>query len=376
MADAFRYRVVLSVITKNPLLIPDFTDETQRVKPYEESFLNFVVKICTPKVVGQEYGRFWWVSGRTFHFNPPGSIPTVGGRSYRLHPSRTIAWYLEPVLVMLAFSSGEDQNITATTRIKLFGATHNAIDLSADVLQTGGLPVLKAAGIDGARIHIATRAVMDPSQDSKAIPQGEVAVTMPCVKNLEPIDLVNEGQVKRLLTYAWGIAANDLPTTAMATTNNVMRQYINADSSNNLAVKAKPQHSAGGYGVFTVTQTDAEVTRVAEASSMCFPEARVDTDAVNPAIRVGTLAARRTLGVIAGGGCVSPQLVPLALCLMALCPEVSKLRVGLMTPFIEELERVIEEMLHVTFSKEPGASGTTIYVTKGAMVTNINRQYK
>ncbi len=71
-------------------------------------------------------------------------------------------------------------------------------------------------------------------------------------------------------------------------------------------------------------------------------------------VNTGKRAAELLFEEIANGGCVDTQHQSIAILLMVLCPEdVSKIRVGKLSPFAIQFLRDIKEFLGLTFKLTP-----------------------
>ncbi len=372
--ECFRYRVVLSVITKRPLVINMDRKEGQRtLRPYEESFMKVIHGISNGSHTA---------SAGVFRFTP-GSIGTPTGNKFSVHPSRTIAWYIEPLLLMLPFASGESLGVRAQSWLTMHGTTCNGMDLSVDLLRHTAIPLMKSVlGEDflgKMTITQDTRSYRPPGytpESYKKEQPGKVTLNVPVVPQLSPLTLLTVGQVGRVIGTAWGTgkANPGLVSAAGSAAQGYMKRMLgNVD----VATDVHRDNTAPAFGCVLLSQSKEGVTMAAEATlndDTTHPD--INEDGTAQPATVGERAALRLVHVITHGGCITPQLVPLTLCLMALTPSqaTSTIRVGPLSPTDRAVIEVIKTMLHVTFLEEAGGVGTVRLTTRGGYDANMQRQ--
>jgi hypothetical protein len=100
-------------------------------------------------------------------------------------PLRSIGYFVEAVAVLCLFAK-------SPTTLSLRGVTNDSQHVSADLLRTVSLPLLKRFGVDG---EMELRVV---KRGAKPLGGGEVLVRIPVAKELKPIDLTEEGKVKKV----------------------------------------------------------------------------------------------------------------------------------------------------------------------------------
>ena len=143
--------------------------------------------------------------------------------------------------------------------------------------------------------------------------------------------------------------------------------------------------AAGGGGVGAVAAAAATATATAAADDD-GPVATAMGAAVAEQVMtpedIGKLVAARLLEEIRAGGCVDSSMQPLIIMLMALGPEdVSKVRLGSLSPQAVRTLRLLKEFLGVVFkikAEEPargtGAAGTVLLSCQGCGFKNTSKK--
>ena len=126
---ALRHRLVLALVSGRPVRIdrirPD--DEDPGIRDYEVSFLRLLERISNGTTVEINY------TGTSVYL-APGTL--IGGAHTHTCPeSRSIGWFLEPLLALAPFCKRE-------LTITMLGITTDGRDASVDTLRTSLLPHL------------------------------------------------------------------------------------------------------------------------------------------------------------------------------------------------------------------------------------------
>eukprot|EP00741_Cyanophora_paradoxa_P006305 tig00000989_g6112.t1 len=345
----FRQRLVCSTLSGRAIRIDDIRalDERPGLREFEASLLRLLEKItngCTIEINE---------TGTSLRYKP-GFI--VGGTiTHDCGTARSIGYFLEALVCLAPFGK---KALAATLR----GITNAEEDLSVDLIRTVTLPNLKHFGIDEENLELKIAKRGAPPEGG-----GEVIFKCPVVKQLRPIQLLDEGKIKRIRGVAYVTrmspqAANRMVDSARALLNKFIPDvYIYTDH-----YKGNDSGRSPGFALSLVAESTTGTLlcaeKVGEAGSM--PE------------DIGTAAARLLMEEIMKGGCVDTSAQGTMLLLMALGPEdVSKIRLGKLSPYTVELLRHIRQFFSVTFKvKVDPESDTLLASCLGAGFTNMSRR--
>ncbi|XP_059640025.1 probable RNA 3'-terminal phosphate cyclase-like protein [Cornus florida] len=362
-----RQRLLLSTLSSTPILIEDIRDDDTwpGLRAHEVSFLRLLEKICDDCVV--EINE----TGTKLKYKPG----IVMGGKHIVHDcgvGRSIGYFLESLVVLGLFGK-------KPLSIRLKGITNDVKDPSVDTFRSTTVHILKRFGVpsEGLELKIESRGA-PPSGG------GEIILSVPVVPNsLTAVTWIDEGMVKRIrgVTFSTRVSVqfeNTMIHAARGIFNRLLPDvHIFTDH------KAGPQSGKSpGYG-FSV---------VAETTSGCFISADtavsyargVEEDEfedeekkeLTPPEDIGEQIASVLLGEIEQGGVVDSTHQGLLFLLCALCPQdVSKVRVGKLTPYSIETLRNIRDFLGVKFVIKPDPStGTVILKCVGCGLKNLSRK--
>ena len=107
---------------------------------------------------------------------------------------RSISYYLECIIPICLFGKVP---LTLTLR----GVTNNEIDPSIDSIKEVLLPFLSKFGVEGAYLKINKRGLFDKSS-------GEVVLFLPNLKELQSVDFIDPGKVKRIRGVVYSCKTN------------------------------------------------------------------------------------------------------------------------------------------------------------------------
>ena len=379
-------------------------DQNPGLRDYEASLLRLLDKLTNGMAVDINE------SGTALKYKP-GVV--VGGRrvSHDCGGGRAVGYFLEPVLLVSLFAK-KPLDLTLT------GITNDEAEVSVDTFRTVTLPMLKRQfGLEeGLSLQIARRGA-PPNAG------GEIALKLPILKELKTIDWTDEGLVKRVRGVAFTLrtspqTGNRLVDAARGVLNKflpdvyIFTDHHPGDGREGGKGAARGKKSSPGFGLSLVAETTTGCLLGADVASGAgraaweegvsafgddAAEAGGGDENENGAFALGAsgaggrkrrrgdpvtpedLGASTTEALMAevqrGGVCDSSHQ-PLVLLLMAIGPEqLSKVRLGRLTPRAVKTLRVIKAFFGVTFDIRPEPdSGTVFLSTVGAGIRNIARR--
>jgi RNA 3'-terminal phosphate cyclase-like protein len=369
----FRQRLLLSTLSTTPIIIDDIrTDATwPGLRPYEINFLRLLELICDDCVV--EINE----TGTKLKYKP-GIV--MGGKhlEHDCGVSRSIGYFLEPLIVLALFGK-------KSLSIRLKGITNDLKDPSVDTFRSTTLPLLKRFGVpsEGLELKVESRGVAPKGG-------GEVILSVPIIYNsLTSATWIDEGMVKRIrgVTFSTRVSAqfeNTMIHAARGIFNRLLPDvHIFTDHKAGLQAGKSP-----GYGISLVAETTSGCFISVDTAVSYSRKGDADNDEgqilndeddkkeITPPEDVGIEIASLLLGEIKQGGVVDSTHQGLLFLLCALCPEdVSKVRVGKLSPYGIETLRHIRDFLGVKFVIKPDPStGTVILKCVGCGLKNLSRK--
>ncbi|KAL6526012.1 hypothetical protein OROHE_015536 [Orobanche hederae] len=363
-----RMRLLLSTLSLKPIQVDDIRADAAipGLRPHEISFILLLQNISDgSNVVINE-------TGTRLRYEP-GII--IGGKrpTHNCGLSRSMGYFLEPLIVLALF--GKD-----ALSIKLTGITNDSRDISVDTFKSTTLPLLKRFGVDpqGLDLKILSRGVAPNGG-------GEVLLTVPNLRDsLKAVVWTDEGMVKRIrgVTFSTKVSVqfeNKMIHAARGIFNRLLPDvHIFTDH------KAGPlSGNSPGYGISVVAETTSGCFISADTTVSSRREDEDDYMVVDegkrhliPADDVGEQTACVLLGEIEQGGVVDSSHQGLLFLLCALCPrDVSKVRVGKLTPHGIEVLGHIQEFLDAKFKIKPDLSTDTVILKcVGCGLRNLSRK--
>uniref|UniRef100_A0A2P2K6G0 Uncharacterized protein MANES_04G047600 n=3 Tax=Rhizophora mucronata TaxID=61149 RepID=A0A2P2K6G0_RHIMU len=360
-----RQRLLLATLSSTPVLIEDIrADNTlPGLCPHEVSLLRLLEKVSDDCLI--EINE----TGTKFKYKP-GIL--MGGR-HLVHDcgvSRAIGYFLEPLIVLGLFAK-------RPLSIRLKGVTNDSKDPCVDTFRSSTLPMLKRFGVpsEGLELKIESRGV--PPHGG-----GEVVLSIPVVQSLTPVAWVDEGMVKRIrgITFSTRVSVqfeNTMLHAARGIFNHLLPDvHIFTDH------KAGPQAgNSPGYGISLVAETTSNCfisadTAVSYARGNDLDEMEDEKSELMPPEDIGEQIASVLLEEIEQGGVVDSTHQGLLFLLCALCPQdVSKVRVGKLSPYGIETLRHIRDFLGVKFAiKADPTTSTVILKCVGCGLKNLSRK--
>lgn len=298
----------------------------------------------------------------------------MGGRQHRAHDcgvSRSIAYFLEPLIVLCLFAK---QPLT----IRLLGITNDSKDPSVDTFNSTALPILKRFGVpsEGLELKIESRGL--PPNGG-----GEVVLSVPVVQSLMAVNWIDEGFVKKIrgTTFSTRVSVqfeNSMIKAARGIINPLVSDvYIFSDHRSGPQAGKSP-----GYGISLVAETtsgcfisaDTAVSQARnEDNSSLADDAKSE---LMPPEDIGVGIANVLLGEIAQCGVVDSTYQGLLFLLCALCPQdVSKIRVGKLSQYGVETLRNIRDFLDLKFIIKPDPDTQSVFLKCiGYGMKNLSRK--
>ncbi|KAG0566996.1 hypothetical protein M758_7G096900 [Ceratodon purpureus] len=361
-AQHFRQRLLLATLAGTPMRIDDIRADSSRpgLRDYEASFLRLLEKLSNGCSV--EINE----TGTKLRYKPG----ILTGHRELIHDcgtGRPIGYFLESLLILGLFGK---KPLNATLK----GITNGGKDPSMDTFRTTTLPILKHFGVPTESLELKV-----VRRGAPPLGGGEVRVKVPMVAtSLTAVTWVDEGMVKRVRGVAYSARvspqmSNRMVDAARGVLNPFLPDvYVFTDHASGVEAGNSP-----GYGVSLVAETTSGCLISAEGAAVGGEEEDGD-EKVTPLLPedIGSCAAMRLLEEIKEGGVVDSTHQSLLFILCALCPEdVSKVRVGKLSPHAILTLRHIKQILGVQFSIKPDPStGTVILTCVGSGYKNIFRK--
>uniref|UniRef100_A0A7N1A854 RNA 3'-terminal phosphate cyclase-like protein n=1 Tax=Kalanchoe fedtschenkoi TaxID=63787 RepID=A0A7N1A854_KALFE len=364
-AQNLRLRLLLSTLSSKPIMVDDIRadDAFPGLRPHEVSLLRLLEKICDDCEVKINE------TGTKLKYKP-GVI--MGGRRL-VHDcglSRAVGYFIEPLIVLGLFAK-------KPLSIKLLGITNDAKDPCVDTIRSATFPLLLRFGIpkEGLGLKIESRG-------SPPLGGGEVILTVPVVlDSLKAVSGDDGGLVKRIrgVTYSTRVSSQ-FENTMIHAARGVFNRLL---PDVHIATDHKAGDQAGkspGYGISLVAETTTGCyiscdTTISYARSE-LDDIEEERTALKPPEEVGKQMACALLGEIKQGGVVDSTHQGLLFLLCAVCPpDVSKVRVGKLSPYGIETLRLIKDFLGVTFVIKPDPSTETVVLKcQGCGLKNLSRK--
>ena len=348
-SKAFRYRIVLSTLLGQTIRISQIRerDANPGIREYEVNFLKLISEVTSGAQINIDK------SGTTILYKP--GIVNGGTYSFETHTGRSLGYYIVPLLLILPFGK-------TPTNITLKGITNGNDDLSVDVIRTTTIPLMYKFGIEEDMLNLKIL-----KRGPAPLGNGEVMLTTSIVKNLNPINLTEQGLVRQIRGIAYSTKVTPQMSNRMGEAcKGILSRYLQDVYISSDHWKGKEGGEMPGYGVILTAST----TNGNLISTELFAEGgNVPED-------LGQKVACSLLREIENGGCVDLMHQPWVLILMTLCSEdVSKLRCGDLTQQSVECLRTIKALTGVTFQAQwDEKSKTSLLSCMGIGFSNISRK--
>lgn len=351
-ANCLRQRIILSLLTGKSIIIDDIRPDDPRdggLRDYEQNLLGLIETITSGTKLQHSRSRI--------QLNP-GTI--IGGEfKHDCGTGRSISYYLEVLLSLAPFCK---KPLQAT----LDGITNDQIDPNVDALKASALPLIKKfiGDVEGTKLDIkVTKRGFRPEGN------GQVVFTCPVVRQLNPVQLIEAGKVKRIRGMSVAVRVPQMADRMIKTSKGKLLDfipdvYISSDT-NHRAKKLSP-----GYSLSLFAETNEgciyTASAVSNSKGSCLGPSIPEDLAVD--------ATYMLFEEIHRGGCVDSICQSLALTLMAFNQkDVSKVRLGSLTTYTIHFLRHLKEFCGLTFSLESSENGEVIATCLGISYKNLSR---
>jgi len=350
-SNCLRQRIILSLLTGKPIIIEDIRPDEDGLKDYEVNLLQLVEKVTSGTKIQNH--------GNKIQMNP-GSV--IGGTfTHDCHLYRSISYYLEVVLALSPFCK---RPLQAT----LNGVTNDQIDPSVDTLKASAIPVLKRfiGDVEGVKLEIKINA-----RGFKPSGGGQILFTCPMVRQLQPVQLIDPGKIRRVRGVA--IAARVSPQMAnriIDTAKGMLLQFLPDVYIYSDHTKGKSSGLSPGFSISLSAETTEGCIYTSDSVS------NSKGSGLGPSIPedVGKDATHILFEEIQRGGCVDSISQGLALTLMAFNQkDVSKLRFGPLTTYSIHYLRHLKEFCGLTFQLTATEEHEVIATCSGIGYKNLSR---
>ncbi|KAF4653688.1 rRNA-processing endoribonuclease [Perkinsus chesapeaki] len=300
-ANYLRQRLILSTLTRKPVKITDI--RTQAESPGLEDFEANLLRLLDSITNGTNITVS--ETGTTLYYSP-GEL--VGGDiTHDCNVNRPIAYYLEVLLCLAPFCK-------LPVQARLRGVTHCEGFPSVDTIRTVTLPIMAKLGVNNDNLASTAQGslhIVQPPLSLKVESRGDpaapgiVSFTCPIIKGIPPVELLNEGRIRRVRGVAWTSRVSPQYAPMMIDScRAVLNPYLADVWVFTDAAKKLPKEARGGYGLSLVAETESGALISADAMSeaAASPSHRV-TDPGD----LGKEVARALIEEIDCGGVVDRQ---------------------------------------------------------------------
>lgn len=371
-SNFLRQRLCLATVSGKAIVVSDIRsrDEEPGLRDYEASFVRLLDKICDGADINIDE------TGTVLRYRP-GQIMGGTGLAHTCPPSRGVVYFLEGLLLLAPLAK-------SPLSIRLKGVTNGGPDATCDTFRTATLPLLAKFGLSEDLVFkILKRGAMPGGG-------GEVLFSCPTLKKIEPMELLDEGKVKRVRGVAYTTRVSPQFAARMVdAARGVLNDFLPDVWIYTDHCKGEASGLSPGYGISLVAES---ITRCLKAADACAElreggdgaAATAASSSAPPAPSlaspeaVGEAAARRLLAEIELNGAVDTLHQPLCLFLLSLCEETkpARIRLSRLSPAAAQMLRHIRDFLGVAFQirEDHGDSGTVVLSCLGAGVTNTARR--
>jgi len=326
-SNFLRQRLVLSTISGRPIKITKIRNNNDDlgIHEHEAGFIRLLDKITNgSKIEVNETG--------TSITYMPGSLN--GGRvEHQCALSRGIGYYLEPILVLAPFCK-DPLHLTLT------GVTNHQLDPSPDMIKSSCFNVLKRFLLDDTGLELVIK-----KRGCAPSGGGVVLFKCPVKKSLRPINMMDQGKIKRIRGVAWAVGVSP----------SVVNRLVEEAKGHLLKflpdIYIYTDHAKGAGGGkspgFGLTLTAETTTGVMLSAEYCTSESRAVPE------DVAKRAAMLLMEEMFRGGCSDSVSQCLTSMLMVVTPpDVSKCMVGPLSPYTIRSLQHIRDILNITFKLE------------------------
>jgi len=331
-SNFLRQRLVLATLTSTPVRISNIRprDDDPGLQEAEGGFIRLLDRLTNGSQVEVSD------TGSQLTYKP--GVLLGGKVEHECSLQRGIGYWLEPILALAPFCKDP-------LHLVLTGVTNNQLDPSPDWIKASCLPLLRRFLTDdtGLELSVSKRGAAPGGG-------GQVVFKCPVRKSLRPVQLTDQGKIKRVRGVAWAVRVS--PATANRVVESAKGEllkflpdvYIYTDHFTGAKSGKSP-----GFGLTLTAETTTGCFLTAE---VCSNQAGSEDGPTLPE-ELGTRGARALLEEIFRGGCADSLTQSLTTSLMALSPaDVSKVVVGPLSPYTIQQLRHMKEFMQIMFKLE------------------------
>ncbi|XP_057809987.1 probable RNA 3'-terminal phosphate cyclase-like protein [Salvia miltiorrhiza] len=360
-----RMRLLLSTLTHTPIEITDIRTDGDGVqvglRPYEVSLLRLLMLLSN--------NCYYEINdtGTKVEYKP-GTL--MGGRHlvYNCGQDRAIGYFLEPLLILALY--GRNQ-----LSIDLIGITNDSRDPSVDTFRSTTIPLLKRFGIPSESLDLKIKSRGVPPKGGGKV---ELSISPIMQNTLKALTWIDTGLVKSIrgLTFSARVSAQ-FEHKILQAARGILKPFlqnipIDTDHKKGLEAGLSP-----GYGISLVAETTSGCCISAD-TTVSYPYSEQDSEEkdLSTAEDAGRKVASDLLHGIEEYGVVDSTHQGLLFLLCALSAEdVSKVRVGKLSPNGIGALGEIQHFLNVTFAITPDPSTESVLLTcVGCGQKNLSRK--
>jgi len=331
-SNFLRQRLILATLTSRSVRISNIRtrDDDPGLQEAEAGFIRLLDKMTNgSKVEVNETG-----TQLTFQ---PGQL--LGGRvEHQCSHTRGVGYWLEPILALAPFCKNP-------LHLILTGVTNNQVDPSPDLIKASCLPVLRKFLLDDTGLELTvTKRGAAPGGG------GQVVLRCPVKKSPRPVQVLDQGKIKRIRGVAWGCRVSpSVANRVVETAKGKLLQFIPDIYIYTDHMTGGKSGNSPGFGLVLTAETNTGATLSAE---ICSNPAGGGMGPTVPE-ELGVRGAQLLMEEIFRGGCADSLSQSLAVVLMGLGPpDVSKFMVGPLSPYTVQCLRHVRDFMDLTFKLE------------------------
>ena len=252
--------------------------------------------------------------------------------------TRGVGYWLEPILALAPFCKNP-------LHLILTGVTNNQVDPSPDFIKASCLPVLRKFLLDDTGLELTvTKRGAAPGGG------GQVVLRCPVKKSPRPVQVLDQGKIKRIRGVAWGCRVSpSVANRVVETAKGKLLQFIPDIYIYTDHMTGGKSGNSPGFGLVLTAETNTGATLSAE---ICSNPAGGGMGPTVPE-ELGVRGAQLLMEEIFRGGCADSLSQSLAVMLMGLGPpDVSKFMVGPLSPYTVQCLRHVRDFMDLTFKLE------------------------
>jgi len=334
-SNFLRQRLVLATLTGRAVKIDRIRarDDDPGLHEAEAGFIRLLDKLTNgSKIEVNETG--------TSLSYQPGSL--LGGRvEHQCSLTRGVGYWLEPILTLAPFCKDP-------LHLALSGVTNHHLDPSPDMIKSSCLPVLKRFLLDDAGLELSVKKRGAPPGGG-----GLVVFKCPVKKSLRPVQVSDQGKIKRIRGVAWAVRVSPSVVNRMVeVAKGLLLQFLPDIYIYTDHVTGANSGKSPGFGLTLTAETTTGATLTAEYCNGHVSHADGGGSRAVPE-DVAEKAAHLLMEEIFRGGCADSLSQSLSVILMGLTPpDVSKCVLGPLSPYTVQCLRHVRDFMDLTFKLE------------------------